>query len=350
MSTNQIRFGVIGAGMQGASHLRQISRHPQVDLRAVCDINEELLASAAGTYNIPHQFTEYGELFERDDIDAVVIVLPDHHHRDAAVRALVAGKHVLLEKPMATNLDDAVAIEAAARDSDRCFMLNLSNRWMYPFSEGKRIIDSGAYGEVRHVFARMTNRIDLPTKMLPWLKNSHPAHWIGIHRLDIARWWIGREVIRVRGVERYGVLKEQGYDAPDFYQATLEFDGGAVMNLEGSWILPLTFPSLVDSRFYALCEKGVIDIDRMRSELMTAGPDTWTLNTPAAGPVNDQEAGHVNAAAYHFVDCILEKKSPLIDAGDGLALTRILCAIVESCKEDGKIVTLSSTRSAGCGA
>ena len=340
MSLKQIRFGVIGAGMQGASHLRQLSQHPLVDLRALCDINENLLTSAADAHNSPLRFTDYGDLFDSDEIDAVVVVLPDHLHRDAAVRALEAGKHVLLEKPMATNVEDAVAIAEAARNNDGFLMLNLSNRWMYPFSEGKKIVDSGAYGDVRHVFARMTNRIDLPTKMLPWLKDSHPAHWIGIHRLDIARWWIGREVVRVRGVERYGVLKEQGYDAPDFYQATIEFDGGAVMNLEGSWILPLTFPALVDSRFYALCEKGVIDIDRMRSELMTAGPDTWTLNTPTAGPVNDQESGHVHAAANHFVDCILQGKPPMIGAEDGLALTRVLCAIVESCRDDGKIVDL----------
>ena len=172
---DQVRLGVIGAGMQGISHLRQFARHPLVELRAICDINDELLKSSAEIFGIPLQFTDYGELVAGDEVDAVVIVLPDHLHRDAAVRALEAGKHVLLEKPMATNLDDAAAIEAAAANSDRCFMLNLSNRWMYAFSEGRKILDGGAYGEVRYLFARMMNRIDLPTQLLPWLQNS--AEW-----------------------------------------------------------------------------------------------------------------------------------------------------------------------------
>ena len=326
--------------MQGISHLRQFARHPLVELRAICDINDELLKSSAEIFGIPLQFTDYGELVAGDEVDAVVIVLPDHLHRDAAVRALEAGKHVLLEKPMATNLDDAAAIEAAAANSDRCFMLNLSNRWMYAFSEGRKILDGGAYGEVRYLFARMMNRIDLPTQLLPWLQNSHPAHWIGIHRLDIARWYIGREAVRVRGVERYGILKGKGFDAPDVFQATIEFDGGAILNLECGWILPLTFPTLVDSRFYAVCDNGVIDIDRMRSELMTAGPETFVLNTPTAGPANDQETGHVNAAAHHFVDCIVEQKPPMTGAADGLALAKVLCGVVESCRQDGKIVDL----------
>jgi predicted dehydrogenase len=131
-----------------------------------------------------------------------------------------------------------------------------------------------------------------------------------------------------------------GFDAADFYQATIEFDGGAVVSLEGNWILPRSYPSMVDSRLYAVCTKGVIDIDRTRSEMMMAGAEGFDLSTPTSGAALDQQSGFTYSASCHFVDCALEGKEPMVTAEDGLALTRILCAIVRSCEADGEVVEL----------
>lgn len=334
----RLRVGVIGVGWHGGSHLENFQANPQAEVAAICDINETLLAERAEELGGVRTFTDYRELLACDDVDAVAVALPDHLHRDPAVAACQAGKHLLLEKPMALNVEDAEAIAAAARQTQACVMLNLSNRWMYPFAKGKELLDAGAVGEVRYVFARMSNRMDVPTERLRWLQHSHPAHWIGIHRLDIARWWIGREAVRVRAVQRRGVLAERGYDAPDFYQATIEFDGGAVMSLEGAWCLPLSHPTLVDSKFYALCTDGVIDVDRLRSELLVTTGEGFQMSTPAAGPALDQQAGFTYAASNHFVGCALAGKEPMVTVEDGLALTRILCAIVRSCEADGEVL------------
>jgi predicted dehydrogenase len=336
-----LKFGVIGVGCQGQNHLQTLSANPLAELSAVCDIEEQRLKQQADAFDVPLRFTDFNDLLARDDIEAVVIALPDHLHRESTLSALSAGKHVLLEKPMAVSVEDALAIRNAARRSGTCFMINLSNRWMYSFSKGKEILDSGQVGELRYVYARMTNRIQVPTELLPWLHHSHPAHWIGVHRLDIARWWSGSEVVRVRGVQRYGVLRDMDYDAPDFFQAIIEFQNGVVMSLEVHWILPQNYPVPVDSKFYALCSRGVIDIDRVRSELMSVSSDSVAISTPIAGPTLDQQNGFVYAASRHFVDCALTGKKPLVDAEDGLALTRVLCAVVESCKNDGKVVELN---------
>lgn len=336
----RLRVGVIGLGWQGGGHLQILAAHPRVELLGGCDANPERLAARQQEFGLQIAVSDFQELLREDDIEAVVIVLPDHLHREVAIAALEAGKHVLLEKPMALTVADAEAIAAAAARAPGRFMLNLSNRWMYPFAKGKELLETDAYGAVRYVHARMANRAEVPTVRLPWLAQSHLAHWIGVHRLDIARWWIGREAVRVRAVERRGVLSAQGFDAADFFQATIEFDGGAVVSLECNWILPPSYPSLVDSRFYALCERGVIDIDRTRSELVTAGPQAYEASTPAAGPALDQIGGFTYAAESHFVDCCLAGTDPLVTAADGLALTRILCAIVESCRADGRVVEL----------
>jgi len=96
----------------------------------------------------------------------------------------------------------------------------------------------------------------------------------------------------------------------------------------------------VDSRFYCLCEKGVVDVDRFRSELAVAGPESFDMATPLAGSVHGRPAGFTMDAFRHFVDCCVEGAEPLVTAADGVALTRALCAIVQSCEEDGAVVTL----------
>ncbi len=336
----RLRVGVIGVGWHGGSHLQNFAAEPRAEVAAICDINEELLRRRQEELGGCPTFADYHDLLARGDVDAVVIALPDALHRGPAVAALRAGKHVLLEKPMALSVADAEAIAEAARQAGGCFMLNLSNRWIPAFAKGKELVDSGSLGAVRYVFARLANRIEVPTERLGWLRESHLAHWIGIHRLDIARWWIGREAVRVRAVQRAGVLAARGLDVPDFYQATIEFDGGAVMSLEGNWILPPSYPGLVDSKFFALCERGCIDVDRLRSEMFTAGPETFELATPTSGAVLDQQSGFTYAACRHFIDCALTGQPPLITVADGLALTRVLCAIVRSAEADGEVIEL----------
>lgn len=330
--------GIIGVGWQGGGHLRNLKALPQARVVALCDIDEARLKEQAEAFQVPHRFTDYHDLLACEEVEAVIIALPDHLHREPAVAALEAGKHVLLEKPMALSEADAEAIYEAAQRAPGRFMLNLSNRWMPAFAAAKQRLERGELGEVRYIFARIANRIEVPTQRLPWLQRSHLAHWIGIHRLDIARWYIGREVVRVRAVERRGVLARQGFDGADFFQATLEFEGGAVMSLEANWILPPSYPTLVDSRFWCLCERGVIDIDRFRSELAIAGPQAFDLAAPLAGEALGQPYGFTLEALRHFVDCCLSGREPLVGAADGLALTRILCAIVRSCENDGEVV------------
>ena len=340
-ANRRLRVGLIGLGMQGATHLQDFLANGQARIVALCDLKQDLLAQRSEESGVKSTFTDYREMLARDDVEAVVIAIPDPDHRGPAVDSIRAGKHVLLEKPMALTVEDARAIAAAAQESEKCFMVNLSNRWMPVFSRAHALVSSGELGAIRYVFSRMSNRIDVPTRLLPWLEDSHLAHWIGVHRLDIARWLIGREVVRVRALQRGGVLRSMGFDAPDFYQATLEFDGGAVMSLEGSWFMPATYPSMVDSKFFALCEKGVIDIDRLRNEFTVTGPERFDLGAPGSGPLATGRGGFTLDASRHFVDCCLSGAQPLVTAADGVALTRTLCALVQSAENDGEVVELS---------
>ncbi len=138
-----VNYGVIGAGIQGEKHIEVSSLAPNATLVAVCDINEDAARSQALKHGAQHVFSDWQELLAMDEIEAVSIALPDHLHREVTVAALQAGKHVLLEKPMATSVEDAEAMVAAWEDAGTKLMINWSNRWMPAFAKTKARLEAG---------------------------------------------------------------------------------------------------------------------------------------------------------------------------------------------------------------
>jgi len=128
-----IKMALIGAGTWGANHARIYKAHPFADVVAICDMNREKAERVAREEGIPRVFTDYNEMFREVDCDAVAIVTPDFAHADAAVAAANAGKHILIEKPLATTREDVFRIlEAVERNGVRG-MVDLHNRWNPPF-------------------------------------------------------------------------------------------------------------------------------------------------------------------------------------------------------------------------
>ena len=339
VSTEVLSVGVVGVGIQGEGHVKCYHAIPNARVVAVCDANAERASVVAARYGAEAVCASYEELFARADIDAVSIALPDHLHRKASEQALAAGKHVLLEKPMATTVEDAEAILAAQRASGRKLMVNWSNRWMLAFSQTKGALDAGSLGDPLYCYARLNNTLYVPTQMLSWSASTQLPFWLICHRLDIARWYFGSEATRVTAVRRYGVLRGMGIDTPDFYQATIEFANGCVGNFESCWILPETLPSIVDSKFQLICTKGYVNIDPLQPAHVRASDTKYEQPGYLAGDVMGEPTGFVREAIQHFVNCVLQDRQPLITGEDGLAITRTLCAIVQAA-ESGEAVAL----------
>jgi len=340
ISTEVLNVGVVGVGVQGEGHVKCYQAIPNSRVVAVCDARVERGQQVAERYGVGALCADYQELFARDDIDAVSIVLPDHLHRDASEKAFAAGKHVLLEKPMATTVEDAEAIVAAQRAAGRKLMVNWSNRWMLAFSQTKDALEAGTLGDPLYCYARLNNTLYVPTKMLSWSANTRLPHWLICHRFDIARWYFGSEATRVTAVRRYGVLRELGIDTPDFYQATIEFENGCVGNFESCWVLPETLPWIVDSKFQLICTKGYVNVDPLLPMHVRASDAKYEQPGYLAGDVMGEPTGFVRLAIEHFVQSVLEDKEPLITGADGLAIARTLCAVVEAA-ETGEAVELA---------
>jgi len=335
-----LRYGVVGVGVQGESHAQCAATAPNATLVAVCDLNEARARAIGLKYGARHVFTDYRDLFAVDEIEAVSLVLPDHLHREVAEAALAAGKHVLLEKPMATTVADAEAILAAQQASGKQLMVNWSNRWMHAFAQTKDALVRGDLGDPLYCYARLNNTLYVPTQMLSWSADTRLPFWLICHRYDIARWYFGSEAKRVNAVCRSVKLKSLGLDTPDFYQATVEFANGCVGNFESCWIMPESMPYMVDSKFELVCTEGFVNIDPARPNFLMATNQKQLDKGTLYGEVMGVPVGFVYQAFQHFVNCCLRDETPLITGEDGLQITKALVAMVDSA-ETGRPVDLA---------
>lgn len=336
-----IRFAVVGLGNWGVMHIAAYKAHPAAEVIAVCDANADRAKQVAASQGIPKAYHRVEDLVADANVDAVSIVTPDFAHTDAALAVIQAGKHMLIEKPLATTLEDCRRIVAAGDASDRKLMVDFHNRWSPIFSQAKRAIDDGKLGDPCMVYLRLNDQISVPTNMLPWAHRSAVTWFVGTHAVDTVRWLYGREVRRVYAVKRSRVLTSMGIDTPDFYQSTLELEGGGVAVVENCWILPNTAPALIDLKCEIVGTDGAVYIDASHHRgLEIYGRDGgWYPDLFVCPRVHDQTRGFALESIRHFVDCIVADRRPMCTLADGLAVTKIILAIHQSA-EQGRPVDL----------
>jgi predicted dehydrogenase len=145
-----VRIGIIGTGQIGKYHLQNYSQIPDAQIVAVADLNEAEARRVAEQYNIPHVYTNFGELLKRDDIQAVDVALHNNLHMPATVAALEAGKNVYCEKPMAGAYRDAETMLDAARSTGKKLSIQLARVFSSETRAARYLIDSGQLGKLYH--------------------------------------------------------------------------------------------------------------------------------------------------------------------------------------------------------
>ncbi len=335
-------FGVIGTGVWGETHLKTYSTHPGAELASICDLNEELLRARAEQYGAGSWTTDYRELLARDDIAAVSVVTPDFLHREIAVAAAEAGKHVLLEKPMATTVEDCQAMIDAADANGVKLMVDFHNRWNPAMWGIKEKIEAGEMGEPQVLTVRLNDTIYVPTRMLSWAGDSTVIWFLGSHAVDLVRWLFDDEVVRVYSVSRSRVLAERGIDTPDFFHTICELEGGGVAHVETCWIMSTEMPTVFDFKLEMIGSEGTAFADASSHRML----QTFTAESGAEYPdvavvteIHGLPNGFGVQSIRHFADCVIYDREPVVRPEDGLENTRVLVAIHESA-ESGQPVEL----------
>jgi predicted dehydrogenase len=330
----RVGFGVIGAGIVGGGwHADVYARHPRARLVGVCDLNQQRAEQIAHSYGAVLATTDYRTLLRHPEIAAVSIATPDFAHCEIAVAAAEAGKHLLVEKPLATTVADAEAIVAAARRAGVLLMVDFHNRVNPAFLQARRALQHGQIGKPAYIYARLSNTTAVPTQMLPWAGRSSALWFLASHTTDLACWLLADRPRRVYAVSRSGILHALGVGAPDFHTAIVEFAGGAVATLENAWILPQSEPSVFDFKFEILGSSGAIRINASDHRAIVTQTATGTVLPDVLGAFDDDAlriAGFVRESIARFVDAVADGRPLPATGEDGLLVTRTLAAIAES--------------------
>jgi len=348
MKGRTIRVGVIGAGAWGAMHVRAYSQHPSAELVGICDLDSQRAEKLARQHGVPRHFDAVDALLA-EGLDAVSIATPDTAHLEPVLAAAERGVHMLVEKPLATTVEDCRRMIEAAADSGVRLMVDWHNRWNPPAHEAWRAIRAGELGPISYIYYRLSDTIYVPTKMLSWAGESSVLLFLGSHAIDTVCWLLDETPVRVTCRRKEGVLTGMGITTADWYLTILDFKSGATAVIENCWVLPQSSPALIDHRWEIIGSEGVLYFDATHHRAV----EKHTAATPAGFPhvscpdlfvtpeVHGRQLGFCVEPMYHFIECIRDGKEPLTSGADGLRNTRVLVA-AEASAESGRPVDVGN--------
>lgn len=325
-----VRVGVIGLGLMGSLHARVYSQMPNVRLTAIADVDKGRLERASRQFSVPG-FSDYHELLERREIEAVSICVPDELHRDPAVAAAEARKHIMLEKPIATTLQEAEEIIAAARRHGVKLMVGHLLRFDPRYAQVKAAIDRGELGELIHIMTHRNSPLtEGPARYAP--RTSLTLH-VAVHDVDLINWYAGAEPIRVYAEGVRKALK--GKEMDDAVSALLKFEDGLVANVQYSWALPGEFPAKLDARLEVLGTAGAAAIWSYPGQ----GTFIVTSNGVSSPDLHHWAEAHgrilgdLHEELTHFIDAVAHDRPPLVPGEEALAAVKVALAIATSVEE-----------------
>jgi predicted dehydrogenase len=338
MKERRIRMGVVGAGIWGQMHIAAYSQHPSVDLAAICDCNEERVRDISKKYCVPKLYSDYEDMFLKENLDGISVATPDATHTNIVIKAAQRGIHVLVEKPLATTVAECESMLAAAAQNQVYLMIDWHNRWNPPYYHAWQSIRKGELGDIVYLYYRLSDTIYVPTKMLPWAHNSSVMLFLGSHALDTTCWLMQKKPKRIFCKRQSGVLAKLGIDIADLYVTLLDFEDGSTAVIENNWILPQSSPSLIDHKCEIIGTKGVIYIDPTHDRSL----EKYTEKTPAGFPdtslpdmfitpvIHGRQKGFAVESILHFADCVRDQQTPLTSGMDGLLNTKLIQAAEKS--------------------
>lgn len=338
-----VRVGVIGTGQIARyRHIPEYASNPNVELVAFCDVVPEKARKLAEEYGVEEVFTNYEDLLAVDEIDAVSVCTPNYLHAPITIAAARAGKHILVEKPMATSLTEADEMIRAAKDNKVKLMVGHNQRLAPMHQVARKILGTGILGRI--------------TTFKTTFGHGGPEHWsptgkwffekekafagamadLGIHKVDLVRWLLGEEVVSVRALtsrfEKAGTVEDNA-------MALLEFASGTFGVMTASW----TYRPGEDNSTIFYGERGMLKI-----ATDTKRPLILALDEPARGEMDvsvpplqtNERGGQFNSGVIDtFIDALVNEKTPPIPGEEGRKALEIVLAALKSA-ETGETVRL----------
>jgi len=308
----KIGVAVIGVGFWGRNHARVYMEIPEAELIGVCDINSERAKETAEKYGVK-AYTDSRKLLKRDDVDAVSICTWTTTHAKETIRALEAGKHVLVEKPIASTVKEAKQMVQMAEKEELILMTGFIERFNPGIERVIKTINGSSVG----VSATARRVSQWPERIgdVGVVKDS------AIHDIDMMRYIFGEDPKNV--FAKAGKLRHKRFE--DYAQIMLTFSHGKTAFIEANWLTPYRVRKLIVTG-----SRGIVTLDYLSQEIVIETEEkTFIPRYKWEEPLKRE--------LEHFVKCVIENKQPLVSGLDGLKALIICEAALKSAAKEKSI-------------
>lgn len=345
MIMKRLNVGIIGAGSISGVHFDAYYNNSNVQIYAVCDLNEQRAAEKAARYGAEKVFTDYRELLADPHIDAVSICTWNNSHAEISIAALEAGKHVLCEKPLCKTVEEALAVEEAVRRTNRVYQVGFVRRCATNTKALKQFIDAGDLGEIYYAKASCIRRLGNPGGWFADVERSGggPLIDLGVHIIDICWYLMGKPKVKSISGNVYHKLGNRAnikhltfytaadYDAnkntvEDSANALIRFENGASLMVDVSFTLHAKKDELSVKLFGT---KGGAELEPELS-LVLEKHDTILNVNPQIDHVSFDFANAFQNEIDAFVSSCLDGSSLIAPVEDGVELMKMLCGIYQA--------------------
>ena len=310
-----INVGVIGTGWCGGIRAETCAKSPFVNDLHIAEIKQARLKEVTALANPVTATTDYRLLLENPTIDAVMIsTTPEPTHYPIAKESLEAGKHVLLEKPIALELREADELIRLARSKDLVFTIGYSQRFNPKFAYVKRSIEDGTIGDPvsalvsRHITRNLGKKIGGRVKL-------SPAAMEATHDIDFVLWCLApRKPVKVYAQEVRKIMGPQ-YNVPDCVWIVVTMDDGSAFTIGAGWVLPPAYPNFSSTWIEVVGTEGALMVDDTHRDVYVTtmqGGIQFPISTMPGESVGHVYAGPMAAETVHFLECVTLGRQPIV--------------------------------------
>jgi len=341
---SKITVGLVGYGYWGPNLLRNYTELGTANVKWVCDVHTDRLEAASTRYPSLRTTTSVDDLLADPELDAVLIATPISTHHELAMRALRAGKHVFVEKPLATSVEQCDELCATAEDARLTLMVGHTFVYSPPVRTVKRILESGELGDVYFITCSRVN-LGLHQRDVSVVWDLAP------HDLSILEYWLGETPLSVQAMGRSCINN----GIPDVAFLSVHYASGVIAELQVSWLSPIKLRRtiIVGSKKMLLYDDTesvekvkIFDQGVNFKDPATFGEFQLSYRTGGIYSPKVESTEPLSLEAAHFVDCVATGKRPVTHGGAGRSVVAALEAAQRSL--DGAVPVVNERRGVLC--
>ncbi|MGD6934730.1 MAG: Gfo/Idh/MocA family protein [Candidatus Bathyarchaeia archaeon] len=304
---NKLGVAVIGTGFWGKNHARNYREIENTNLVAICDVNPERAKAIANQYGVK-AYTDSAEMLKDPEIQAVSVCTWSIKLAEEALKCLNAGKHVLVEKPMATDTKQAQALIDAAKANGLHLTVGFLMRFIPGLQQIRQAVETKKIGELVSATAKRVTQWPERIGDVGVVKDT------AIHDIDVMRFISGEDPVSVYA--KMGSMRHRQFE--DYAQIMLTYESGKTAFIESNWLTPYKIRAL-----NVTGSEAIMRLDYNSQEL-------WIENAKESLQPRIPFEEPLKAELKHFAECVTEKKTPMITGEDGYKALQIALASMES--------------------